>query len=195
MSQISRSDRTELARIVRMRAKVARNSIEARKAELLANFEDQLAAEYDFDDARWRVITDAAKRAVDEADAQVAAICDEVGIPADFRPRLNIVWYDRGKNAVAQRRAELRNTATARLDAMGKAAKVAIDHTELDACTELAAGALESDQARDWLERLPTVESLMPRISLPEIEMAAKVEDRQLSYRERRTLPSWNPAP
>ena len=88
MTDMTRADRAELRRVVGMRCKVARNGIKARTAELLAEFEAQVAAEYEFDDARWKDVTTAAARAVAEADALVAAACEESGIPADFRPRL-----------------------------------------------------------------------------------------------------------
>ena len=188
---MTRADRAELARVVRMRAKVARNGIETRKAELLADFENQFAEEYDFDDARWAAITETATRAVKEADEAVAAVCREVGIPENFRPSLSVSWYSRGTNAIARRHAELRKVAETRLDAMGKQAKLSIDHTELDACTDLAAGALQTDAARDWLDRLPTVERLMPRLDLHQIETGRSGGEGKLTIKEESALPRW----
>lgn len=177
MSDMTRAERAELARVVRMRAKVARNGIEARKAELLADFETQVEAKYSFDDAAWADITAAAKRAVEEADAKIAAL----GIPAEFRPELMTSWYRRGHNASKELMAELRKVAVARLDALAKTAKTLIDRAELDAATALVADGLETSEARAWLDRLPTVEAIMPRISLPEIELTRKAEPRRSS--------------
>jgi hypothetical protein len=192
MSEMTRADRTELARVVRMRSKVARNGIEARQAELLVEFETQLAADYEFDDARWAAVTAAAKRAVAEADAEVAAACEELAIPSDFRPRLGLEWYGRGKNASARRRAELRKVALTRLDAAAKVARAAIDQSELDACTDLAAGALQSEEARAWLGRLPTVEQLMVPLHLADVEAARSLGQGQLTATERHALPRWD---
>jgi hypothetical protein len=117
VSEITKQDRNELAQVVRLRCKVARNGIEARKAELLADFDQQLATIYEFDDERWARITRAAREGVDAADEKLRAVCDEVGIPTEFRPRLQAAWYGRGENALAQRRVELRRAAVSRLDA------------------------------------------------------------------------------
>jgi hypothetical protein len=185
MSDMTKADRDELRRVVRMRAKVAHNGIEARRAELLADFEAQMAAKYDFDDARWSEITATAATAIREGDRQIADICGEVGIPEEFRPRLALSWRDRGENAVAGRRAELRKVAATRLDALAKAAKVSIDRAELDACTDLAAGALQTDEARAWLERQPTIDQLMPPLDLAEMEARRRAGEGALDWKER----------
>ncbi len=191
MSDMTRADRTELRSVVRLRCKVARNGIKARTAELLAEFESQVAAQYRIDDARWKDVTTAAAQAVAEADALVAAACEEAGIPADFRPQLNLSWYDRGKSAGAQRREELRKVAHAQLDAVGKAASAAIDRAELDAYTDLAAGALQSDEARAWLEKLPTLEQLMPPLQIADAKAALSLGEGKLTSKERRALTRW----
>ena len=113
-------------------------------------------------------------------------------MPADFRPQLNLSWYDRGKSAGAQRREELRKVAHAQLDAVGKAASAAIDRAELGkACTDLAAGALQSDEARAWLEKLPTLEQLMPPLQMTDAKAALSLGDGKLTWKERRALSAW----
>ena len=93
----TRRKREDLARIARLRARVARTSVAQREAELLASVEQQLSAQYAVDAPVWSEITTEAKRAVTAADEELAARCRELGIPEEFRPSLNIGWYGRGE--------------------------------------------------------------------------------------------------
>lgn len=75
-----------------------------RSAELLAEFEQQLASVYSYDqDRTWKAATEAAGKAVSEAKKQIAR-CEELGIPARFAPTVEYLWSGRGENAVAERR-------------------------------------------------------------------------------------------
>jgi hypothetical protein len=167
---MSKSERDDLARVVRLRAQVAREKVAQRELELLAGVEEQLAAGYQDDHELWADITKAAQNAVNEADAQIAEICRENGISEEFRPRLHLDWHRRGENASKERRAELRKVAQARIAAAGKAAKVALKGKEADLLTANIAGGLASDEARALLESMPTVEQLMPPIAVQELE-------------------------
>lgn len=167
---ISRRDREELQKIARLRAKVAKDGVATREAQLRAEVEEQLSAAYRFDDAVWSDITSAAKAAVEAADDTIAARCRELGVPARFRPMLTIGWYTRGENAAADRRAELRRLADRRITAAGKQAKTAIDRRTAGVLTELIAGGLETEEARAALESIPTPDELMPPVHIAELE-------------------------
>lgn len=87
-----------------------------------------------------------------------------------FRPSLHLSWYRRGENADRDRRTELRKVAQTELAARGKAAKVEIGRRAADLLTELAGGALKSSESKAFLEAMPSIDELMPRITLPELE-------------------------
>jgi hypothetical protein len=53
--------------------------------------------------------------------------------------------------------------------ALERQAVVRIELASLESQTELAVNALSSDAAHAFIERLPTVESLMPSLSFAEI--------------------------
>lgn len=161
-SKMTKAERDELARLLKARARVAKSVVEQRAAELLADAEQQLATRYKIDDAAWVDLTGAAEQAVKDADAKLARRCRALGIPEEFRPRIDFSWYSRGENAWKERRAELRKVAQTRIDAMAKQARVAIETRELDGLAMLAAGALESAGAQEFLASLPAVETLMP---------------------------------
>lgn len=167
---MTRTERDDLAKVARLRAKVARTAVAQREAELLADVEAQLAAEYDFADETWAEITKGAAEAVADADQQVAALCRARGIPEDFRPSLSVTWYGRGRNAVAGRRVELRKVAQTRIAAAAKGAKAAIEASEAEVLTELLAGGLTSDAARAFLESIPSAKALMPPMHVRELE-------------------------
>jgi hypothetical protein len=167
---MTRKEREDLAKVVRMRAKVAREAAAQRESELLAVVEEQLSARYKADHKLWADIAEAAKAFVEEADAKIAALCREHGIPENFRPGLNLSWYSRGENASAERRAELRRLAESRIEASKKAARTAITAREAELLTRVIAGGLASDEARTFLESLPMADELMPPIVLHELE-------------------------
>jgi hypothetical protein len=168
---MSKADRENLLKLVRQAAKLHKTAAEQLKAEQIADFERQLATIHKpKDDALWREIHDEAERSVAEADAKIAASCRERGIREDWRPTLNLIWSGRGENASKDRRAELRKVAEARAEANYKKALTAIEMHAVNLQSQLVAGGLESDAARAFLEAMPTPESLMPALSVSEIE-------------------------
>ncbi len=114
---------------------------------------------------------------VREADAKIAEICRQRGIREDFRPGLHLSWYQRGSNAEASRRAELRKLAQARIEVAARSAKHQIERESTRLQEKLMVGALESSAARNFLESMPSVEELMPPISIPELEERKEGED------------------
>lgn len=168
---MTRAERQELARVVRLRAKVAKGEVDANKAKLLADFEEQVATEYDMRDERWAKFIEDGETVIEVANAAIRKVFEQSGIPETFAPSAQIFWYPRGSDwLIKGRRNELRNVAVKRLDAQAKAAKVAVDRAEADLLTELAAAALTTGEAKAWLERLPSSDELMPRLRLAEIE-------------------------
>jgi hypothetical protein len=99
-----------------------------------------------------------------------------MGMSEEFRPRLVAQWYGRGENALRERRAELRKAAQTKIAAMGKAAKTTIDHRVAHLLTQLAADALESAEARAFLESMPLIDEMMPRITLQGIGGSNRTE-------------------
>lgn len=167
---MTRSERKDLADVIRMRARVTKSSLETLAADRRAEVEAQLSAIHQSDDERWRAITAVANRALQEADAQLAAICQAQGIPEKFRPSLHLSWYGRGENATAERRAELRKLAYARIDADRKAGVQLVDAWAAEKLTTLVAGGLSSDDAKAFLDGLPSPDALLPSIRItPEL--------------------------
>lgn len=170
---MTRREREDLAALVRRREKVSKTGVKERTSQLTAQVEAQLAAIYPEDDPRWKDITAEAQRAAQAADAAVAEKCRALGIPEQFRPGLSLFWHGRGENAMGSRRAELRQLAKRRIDALEKSAYAAIEARSVEVQTQLLAGGLESDAARAFLETMPTAEALMPVVVVEQLEQLA----------------------
>jgi hypothetical protein len=167
---LSKSDRDQLVRLARQRARLAKQQVVERQKALIADVEDQLAAEYSSDEEIWRDITRQAKAEVEKADKRIADVCRSWGIPEEMRPHLNLSWYGRGSSGSAERRAELRRLAVARIESAGHSAKVTIDAKALDVETELVRDGLESAEAHAFLASMPSADDLMPRVDIGELD-------------------------
>ena len=172
MSEMTRRDREDLQKIARMRAKVAKDGVAVREAELLADVEKQLAARYGSNHEAWAEITADAEARIAEADREIAKRCRDLGIREEFRPRLNLYWLGRGENGDRERRAELRKIAQTQIAAAGRRTKASIDIKVTEVLTALIAGGLESAEARDYLESIPSAAELMPPIQIAALEAA-----------------------
>ena len=171
MSAMTKGERDDLQRLIRQREKAQKSAAKLRSRNLLADFENQIAAEYSFDDeAVWAAAAKAAEVEVAKAQKRVAAQCQELGIPARFAPSLTLGWANRGyDNLVEGRRKELRRAAESRVASLEQEAVVQIELASVEMQTEIAIAGLTSETARSFVERLPTVESLMPALSYDEL--------------------------
>jgi hypothetical protein len=167
MSAMTRAEREDLQRLVRQREKVLKSAAKQRSADLLADFENQMGSEYAFDqDETWAKASQAAERDVKKAQALIAARCRELGIPDRFAPNLELHWRHRGyDNLIPKRQAELRRMAQSQIAAIEQKAFVEIETSCLDAQTKLALAGCTSEMARMFVESLPAIETLMPRLS------------------------------
>jgi len=171
MPNMTKGERDDLHRLVRQREKVRKSNAKLRSKELLADFENEMAAQYSFDDdSVWEQATKAAEVEVAKAQKRVAARCLELGIPERFAPSLVLSWHHRGyDNLLEKRRIELRRVAATRVEALEQRAVVDIEMASLSHKSDIAVAGLTSEIARTFFESLPTVESLMPALSYEEL--------------------------
>lgn len=165
---MTRGEREQLLKVVRLQAKVAKDDVSARQARILAEGEAALAHRFAEDDEAFADLTADARVYMREVKEKIDARAAELGIPTTFRPTMNAYWFDRGENADPRRRAELRKVLQARAEATAKAAKLEIDRWSADLQSTIIAGGLASE-ARELLGRLPTAEALMPPLEIPEL--------------------------
>ncbi len=167
---MTRTERMDLIKLTKLRAKQAEREVETMEAVHRAGIEDQLAAEFDRHDALWAEAVIFAEEAMAKANAEIREQCAALGIPPSEAPQLHSMWSSRGPNyGDHQRRAELRKLAETRLVAMTKMAKTKIAEAQLNQETVLTAGGLQSAEAQQVLESMPTVAELMPAMSLDDL--------------------------
>lgn len=167
---MTKADRDNLARLARMRGKQSKAEAGLREKVLLADIEDLMTAEFSARDEMWAEAVALADKAAQEANAVIVARCAELGIPAKHAPGVAVGFRSRSSSfSDPSRRAELRKRAQAQLDALTTTAKTMIDAQTLKIETELIVGGLDSSQARAFMEAMPTVEQLMPAVSLDDL--------------------------
>ena len=186
-----KGEREELLRLVRVRDKALKSAAKQSSAEIIADFENQMASEYSFDDdAVWQEAHRLAKVEVAKSQERIAMRRAELPIPQRFAPGLGLVWHYRGyDNLIARRKAELRRVAQTRVQAMERATIVKIEVESVNAQTAVTAHELTSTAAHLFLEQLPSVESLMPAAGDGDSPIVEQLVSpgalRQRRYRER----------
>ncbi len=177
-ARMTKGERAELGALIRKRERVMKAAAKERSAHLLAEFDTQSAQIYGFDDDEvWKEAALAAKAAAEQAGEIIAARCRELGIPPEFAPGVSFGWYGRGQNAVASRRAELRRMAKSKIEKIEAEAITKIERLSLAAQTDIVISGLESAAAKEFLERMPSVEALMPQVDAG--EMRSLIESRK----------------
>ena len=79
---MTKGEREDLQRLIRRREQVLKSAAGQRSAELLADFEQQLASIYGFDqDEVWEQAYRAAREAAQEAAGTIAQRCEKLGPP------------------------------------------------------------------------------------------------------------------
>lgn len=181
--RMTKSERVELGQLIRKRERVMRSLAAERAANMMAEFDQQSATIYKFDqDEVWEESTKAAQAVVDDANKKIAVRCMELGIPEEFAPSIDFGWCGRGENAVASRRTELRRMAASRVKAIELETLTKIERLSLQAQTEVIANGLVSKASRQFLENMPSLEVLMPALDVNEIK---RLQDKKLQERNR----------
>lgn len=168
---MNKTERAELRSLLRARFKLLRTDVSARKAELEAELQQQVEAEFAagdkaYDDAMYQL-----QLAVDEANRKANDIGrqlwgaekwgekhDRVIVTAKEIPKP-------GKNERWQRM----NEGRAEIERRVKAALLELERQENQLLTDLATTALESTAAKEFFGRIPSVTELVPAYRLKEI--------------------------
>ncbi len=170
VSEMTGRDREALIKLTRQRARLAKAEAKQREKVLLAEIHGHISAEYEAREQMWGEAVAIAQEYAAKANDQIRLRCVEVGIPAEDAPRLTLGWlakpWDRHRPG---EKAQILKRAQARLEALTETAKVMIDGEALKVETALLAGGLQSEEARAFLEVMPTVEQLMPPLTLDDV--------------------------
>jgi hypothetical protein len=167
---MTKTEREQLIRVTSLRAKQAEREAEMRQKILLAELQNELTAEFKAHDQLWKEAVIIAEEVVAKANAEIVARCADLGVPAEDAPGLELGWRARSSRfATREQRAELRKLAETRLTALTKTAKTEIQRAALETEEQLVFGGLQSDEARELFASMPTVEQIMPALSLDDL--------------------------
>jgi hypothetical protein len=167
---MTREERKDLIGLARLTAKTAKAQVKEREKVLLAEVEDTLNAEFSARDELWAGAIRIAEAAVAATNEKVRAECAALGIPERDAPHVGLSWYGQSARfADPQARAETRKLAQVRLTALSETARASIDAKALEVETTLIAGGLESGEAIAFVESMPSVEALMPALTLRDL--------------------------
>jgi len=173
VSKMPASERRELRSVIRQQFKVLRAEVDQRRAELAAEAAEKVRQKYaasdkQVDDLNWRIeqiidqankdVRDAVKKVQGESEAGTWTWSGAVRAP-------HIAHRNEDRYA-------LNGALTAGIDAQAKAALLTLERQEADLLRQLAMDALDSDEAKAFLARIPTVAELVPASRLLEIEAA-----------------------
>lgn len=175
MSQITKGERTELKSVVRNQFKVLRAELEQREAELDVEVERQVAEKYEKDDLAWEAIQHRIHEIASEANRAVNDVLYECSY--QIKSGRERVWIDTPQIRRDETpRNVLRHRAKVEIIARIKAARLRLDREEADLLRTLAIGALETEDAHNFLKAIPTVGELVPSARLAELE-AGLIDD------------------
>lgn len=172
---ITKAERGELRSIVKQQFRVLRSEVDQREAEMGAEVEERLTSRYVDSDKRRLQVEGDITAIVAEAQAKIDAIWQAQGDEIDSesraymgRPELRVPtppWRTAD-------RAQFRRALQAEVEAITANAKAQLQRQEADLLRNLAVGAIESTEAKGFLDGIPTVAELVPSQRLAELEKA-----------------------
>ena len=168
---ITKAERTELRSVVRGQFKVLRSELEQRKAELLADVEGEIVQRFAADDQEWAVAMHKVHEAILQANRDINSALYDHGFAEKGSTERNWVSMFQAPKQPQEKRGDLRQIAHRNIEADMKAALLRLERQEADLLLRtLAVGAIESEEARMFLEAIPTVGELVPVARLAELE-------------------------
>lgn len=172
---ITKGERAELRSIVRQQFKVLRSEVLQRQAEMHADVETQIGERYAGADNVWNDVMHEVGEAILEANRRVNDALYNAGYQTKSgSERMFVRTPDIEKPT--RDRTQLRRTADTQIQVQVKAAMLRLDRDEADLLRTLAVGAVESEEAREFLSKIPTVGELVSSARLAELERAVGEE-------------------
>lgn len=166
---ITKAERTELKSVVRQQMRVLRAEIEQRRAELHADIEQQITDRFADEDRTWANVQHEVHEAVLEANRRINDALRDNGY--EVRGATERMWVtEPTMRQPREKRVELRGQAVKAVEAQVKAALLSLERQEADLLRSLAVGAIESSEAHEFLNAIPTVGELVPAARIAELE-------------------------
>lgn len=172
---ISKGERAELRSVVKGQFRVLRAEVDQRRAEMLDDVERQIMARYSDADQGWAAIEHEIHEACMEANRRINDALINGGYQVKNGTERMWVQTPNISKPVADRQ-QLRRAATLRIESQVKDARLRLDREEADLLRALAVNAIESDEAREFLSKIPSIGELVSGARLAELEAQFETE-------------------
>lgn len=179
--EISVKERQELRSVVRGQYKVLRAEIRQREKQMVSEVEEQMLAQYRQQDHDMQAARKKAKeverrcaraieRAKQKAAAEMAEVADELsGKHPDLTVRVSEARFSGRAPDLSidtPKREAVRRAAMSKIPELVSQALLVAERQEQDLLRSLSESALQSSRATQFLDGIPTVNSLLPRANL-----------------------------
>jgi hypothetical protein len=170
-------ERRELRAVVRQQIKVLRAEVKQRKLELIAEGERRLVDKYSDEDQKtndlYHELRELTRKANDDLAALMLKYEDDPAFSGGrwkggYGTQFDVPRIARQTND----RKQLHDAFLAGIESQVQSAQLSLDRQEADLLRSLAMESLETEQAREFLARIPSVAELVPSRRLAEIERA-----------------------
>jgi hypothetical protein len=183
-TQITKSELEAIGRALRANVKAAKATIIALGPKLKAEFEVQLCVSYPpTGDPVWKEALQKCYDVYLEQKKIVEKRCEELRIPERFRPSLDPPGWTASWRSCCydfkDYRAEMRRLAGIQIDDMIKSRLAELELQSANIQFEIASQGCITDAAKEFLKKLPSIESMVPPLKVSDIE--ALIEGRPAS--------------
>jgi hypothetical protein len=174
-SKMTKAEIDTISRALRNKVKAAATAINALAPKLKAEFELQLVTEYpSCGDPVWADALNEVRKCYEIQRARVEARSKELKIPERFWPHLMPPsWTSHYSDCTPDfkdYRAEMRRLAHIQIDEVIQSRLVQLEVDSANIQFELAAHGCITDAANEFLARLPSIEALIPKLTVSEVE-------------------------
>jgi hypothetical protein len=173
--KMNKSEMESISRALKMQVNAAKAAIKAYAPKLKAEFELQLMTEYPpSGDPVWTEALNTVLGVYETQRARVEARSEELRIPERFRPHLTRPGWISGYRScgpdLKEYQDEMRRLHSIQVDDMIQSRLVQLDMDSAAIQMELAAHGCITDAAKQFFDRLPKIESLIPKLTVNEVE-------------------------
>lgn len=171
-ARMNTGERQALRQVVRQRMKVLRADVNSRKAELVAEAQERVAASYADRDKALAELNQQAADIVEAASINLRTLARSAEVNLGLSPgQLGVTAYPTPPRFAMLRddKGSMLRRLYAEIEAQVAAALVQIDRQEADLIEEITVDGLETDAAKNFLARIPTVGQLVPASRIKEI--------------------------
>lgn len=161
-------ERRELKALVKLKIKALRAEIEDTQAAQLADIDRRIAEKFRGDAVRLSDLKTSLRLATEQANADIDRLFAEYSDMAEknHRGTFSVPYFQAREDG----KHELRRALVAAVHAQATAARQRLVRLEVELLESLALDSLQTDAAKDFVARMPTVDALMPQSRMAEVE-------------------------